>query len=91
MIGGAPRRPVVKPNYHFLPDNPFQGRVDFAGNAVPQKCRIRAVSRITKKKAEDDLEAAFLYREKAGSDYAVAEHLKSKGYLSVKNFNIVKT
>ena len=42
-------------------------------------------------KAEDDLEAAFLNREKAGSHYAVAEHLKSKGYLSVKNFNIVKT
>lgn len=42
-------------------------------------------------RAKEDLEAAFLHKEQTGSDYAVAEHLKSKGYLSVNDFNIVKT
>jgi len=37
-----------------------------------------------------DLDHAFKQRQIAGSDYAVAESLKSKGYIKVDNFNIVK-
>jgi len=39
--------------------------------------------------AEEDLDAAFLHKEKLGSDFAVAEYLKAKGYVSVSDFNIV--
>ena len=40
--------------------------------------------------AEKDLDAAFLQKERSGSDYAVGEYLSAKGYLSVNDFKIVK-
>ena len=61
MIGGAPRHPVVKPNYHILPDNPFQGRVDFARSAPPNCRGIKGVSRITRWEAES-VERTAAYR-----------------------------
>ena len=41
-----------------------------------------AVSRATK-----DLEAAFHRKRQSGSDYAVGEYLRDKGYISVTDFN----
>ena len=40
--------------------------------------------------ATKDLDYAFEQKQMGGSDYAVADSLKSKGYISVENFNIVK-
>lgn len=40
--------------------------------------------------ATKDLDYAFEQRQMGGSDYAVANSLKSKGYISVENFNIAK-
>ena len=40
--------------------------------------------------ATKDLDSAFEHKQMSGSDYAVADSLKSKGYISVENFNIVK-
>lgn len=40
--------------------------------------------------ATKDLDYAFEQKQTGGSDYAMAASLKSKGYLSVENFNIVK-
>ena len=40
--------------------------------------------------ATKDLDYAFEQKQMVGSDHAVADSLKSKGYLSVENFNIVK-
>lgn len=40
--------------------------------------------------ATKDLDNAFIHKNKAGSDIAVAEYLKNQGYLSVEDFNIVK-
>jgi hypothetical protein len=37
-----------------------------------------------------DLEAAFLQKWRSGSDYAVGECLRHKGYVSVTDFRIVK-
>ncbi|GAI79363.1 unnamed protein product, partial [marine sediment metagenome] len=41
--------------------------------------------------AEKDLELAFNHKKQVGSDYGVAEYLKAEGYLSVSDFNIVKS
>jgi len=41
--------------------------------------------------AEKDLELAFNHKKQVGSDYIVAEYLKAEGYLSVSDFNIVKS
>lgn len=38
--------------------------------------------------AENDLEAAFAQREQIGSDLAVAEYLRARGYASVEGFKI---
>ncbi len=38
--------------------------------------------------AESNLEDAFLDRELRGSDFAVAEYLRGKGYLRVRGFKI---
>ncbi len=40
--------------------------------------------------AEKDLQAAFLQKQQPGSDHAVGETLRDKGYISVTDFNIVK-
>lgn len=40
--------------------------------------------------AEKDLEAAFLQKQQSGSDYAVGEYLRDKGYVSVTDFKILK-
>lgn len=40
--------------------------------------------------AEKDLAAAFIQKEQSGSDYAVGEYLRDKGYVSVTDFRIVK-
>ena len=40
--------------------------------------------------AEKDLEAAFLQKQQSSDDYAVGGNLRDKGYISVKDFNIVK-
>ena len=37
-----------------------------------------------------DLNKAFFHKKETGSDFAVAEYLKNKEYLSVEDFNIVK-
>ena len=41
--------------------------------------------------AEADLVNAFLRKEQIGSDLAVAEYLKSQGYVKVSDFKIVRT
>lgn len=38
--------------------------------------------------AEEDLEMAFHKKERSGSDIAVAEHLRARGYVSVTGFKI---
>lgn len=38
--------------------------------------------------AENDLEAAFAQREQTGSDLAVAEHLRARGYASVDDYKL---
>jgi SEC-C motif len=40
--------------------------------------------------ATRDLDAAFAQRRKSGSDYTVAEYLRTKGYFSVTNFQTAK-
>jgi hypothetical protein len=40
--------------------------------------------------AEKDLEAAFLQKEQSGSDYAVGEYLRDRGYVSVTDFKIAR-
>lgn len=40
--------------------------------------------------AERDLDAAFSKKQVSGSEQAVAEHLRDKGYLSVTNFQAVE-
>ena len=40
--------------------------------------------------ATKDLDYAFEQKQMGGSDYAVADSLKLKCYISVENFNIVK-
>lgn len=40
--------------------------------------------------AERDLDAAFSKKQQFGSDQAVAEHLRGKGYLNVTGFKIVE-
>ncbi len=41
--------------------------------------------------AKEDLANAFLRKEQVGSDLAVAEYLKSQGYVSVSDFKIVQS
>jgi len=36
------------------------------------------------------LEAAFVQKQQSGSDYAVGEYLRDRGYVSVTDFRIVK-
>ena len=62
-------------DYHFVLVDP--GRI--YGKKSP------AVSQ-----AEKDLAAAFLRKQRFGSDYAVGEYLRDKGYVSVTDFRIVK-
>jgi hypothetical protein len=40
--------------------------------------------------AEKDIERAFGQKKRTGSDFAVAEHLRDQGYVSVEGFKIVK-
>lgn len=40
--------------------------------------------------AENDLEAAFAQREQTGSDLAVAEHLRARGYASVDDYKVAE-
>jgi len=40
--------------------------------------------------AKKDLEAAFVQKQQSGSDYAVGEYLRDRGYVSVTDFRIVK-
>ncbi|MGB0385987.1 MAG: hypothetical protein ACPGWR_14295 [Ardenticatenaceae bacterium] len=40
--------------------------------------------------AEKDLKAAFLEKERAGSDQAIGEYLSAQGYLSVTDFKIAE-
>jgi len=40
--------------------------------------------------AAKDLDKAFIYKDQADSDVALAEYLKDQGYLSVSDFNVVK-
>jgi hypothetical protein len=60
-------------DYHFVLVKPAQ--------IYPKK--KRAVLQ-----AERDLDAAFAQKQLGGSDQAVAEHLRGKGYLSVTNFQV---
>lgn len=52
--------------------------------------RVYAEEDLAVSQAEKDLEAAFIQKEQSGSDYAVGEYLRDKGYVSVTNFKIVK-
>ena len=52
--------------------------------------RVSAKEEPAVSQAEKDLEAAFLQKQQSGSDYAVGEYLRNKGYISVTDFNIVK-
>jgi hypothetical protein len=46
--------------------------------------RIYSKEKPAVSQAEMDLEAAFLQKRRSGSDYAVGECLRDKGYVSVK-------
>lgn len=52
--------------------------------------RVYAEERSAVSQAEKDLAAAFIQKEQSGSDYAVGENLRDKGYVSVTGFKIVK-
>ncbi len=54
----------------------------------PSKVYVEEESAVLQ--AEKDLDAAFLQKERSGSDHAVGEYLSAKGYLSVNNFKMVK-
>ena len=52
--------------------------------------RIYSKEKLAVSQAEMDLEVAFLQKRRSGSDYAVGECLRDKGYVSVTDFRIVK-
>jgi hypothetical protein len=52
--------------------------------------RIYSKEGLAVSQAEMDLAAAYLQRQRFGSDYAVGEYLRDKGYVSVTDFRIVK-
>jgi len=52
--------------------------------------RVYARERPAVSQAKKDLEAAFIQKEQSGSDYAVGEYLRDKGYVSVTDFKTVK-
>lgn len=52
--------------------------------------RIYSKEKPAVSQAEMDLEAAFRQKRRFGSDYAVGECLRHKGYVSVTDFRIVK-
>lgn len=41
--------------------------------------------------AEEDLQMAFLQKERIGSEIAVAEYLRAQGYVSVTGFKVAET
>jgi hypothetical protein len=51
-IGGAPRRPVVKPKPGVLPPNAVHVQADYFTSAPLSSWRIKALSGIEKKKSE---------------------------------------
>jgi hypothetical protein len=52
--------------------------------------RVYAMEDPAVSQATQDLEAAFIQKEQAGSDLAVGEYLSGKGYVSITGFRIVK-
>ena len=52
MIGGAPRRPVVKPNPGVLPRNASHAQAGLARSALLSSCGMKVLSEILRKKAE---------------------------------------
>ena len=48
--------------------------------------RVHTGEKLAVLQAEKDLEAAFLQKQRSGSDYAVGEYLRDKGYISVTDF-----
>ena len=68
----------------YLFDRNFAGVLELYTDTIYQK-EQEAILHATK-----DLDYAFEQKQMVGSDHAVADSLKSKGYLSVENFNIVK-
>lgn len=52
--------------------------------------RVYAKERPAVSQAKRDLEAAFVQKQQSGSDYAVGEYLREKGYASITDFKIVK-
>jgi len=60
MIGGAPRRPVVKANPGVFPFNAIHAQAGLARSAPLSSWGIRVLSRIEKKKSESgDRTAAY--------------------------------
>jgi hypothetical protein len=52
--------------------------------------RIHTEESAAVSQAKKDLEAAFVQKQQSGSDYAVGEYLRDRGYVSVTDFRIVK-
>jgi hypothetical protein len=52
--------------------------------------RVHAKEGLAVSQARKDLEAAFVQKQQSGSDHAVGEYLRDKGYVSVTDFKIVK-
>ena len=52
--------------------------------------RVYTRERLAVSQAKKDLEAAFVQKQRSGSDYAVGEYLSDKGYVNVTDFRIVE-
>jgi len=97
-------QPRLSPRFRFEPGSyggagSFMPSIACLEQTAPNKWDYYFVlvdpGRICKRKklavsqAEEDLEAAFLQKQQSGSDYAVGEHLRDRGYVRVTNFKMV--